>query len=206
MAGDVQHRDREITDGEARAIGEELVEIGAVAVEIAADVEGCPEGFLHGDDVLADGDLAAKACLQIGRGREVIGVGVGFEQPIHLQIMRRDMGDYGIGRGGGGAARGGIVVEHAVDDGGAAGEGIVDDIGHGVGGRVEKGLDYRAGAGPFMELGGLDLGCCCREGGVLGIVGHFGSSIYRLHELCKSVGDLRQGPFAGIGPSYESDL
>ena len=102
----------------------------------------------------------------------MIGVGVGFEEPIHLQIMRRDMSEDGIGRGGGGAARGGIVIEDAVDDGGAAGGGVVDDIGDGVGGRVEKGLDHRGG-----EPASLDLGGGCREGSVLGGAGHFGLSI-----------------------------
>jgi hypothetical protein len=68
-------------------------------------------------------------------------MGVGFEVPVDAQAQFGDMGQNWIDRLARGAPRGGIVGEHAVDDGGPTRVGIVDDIGDREGRHVEESLD-----------------------------------------------------------------
>ena len=78
----MQHRDIEIADAETVAIFPKAIKVRAVALEVGTGIEQLAECLLHDDDVLADGDLSADLLLQIGRGREVIGVGVGLQMPV----------------------------------------------------------------------------------------------------------------------------
>src|SRR5579863_10432329 len=129
--------------------------------------------------MLTDGDLPSQSFAQIRRRRQVIGVDMGLQQPVHLQSMHLDMGNERIGRGGGGAARGGIKVEHAVDDRREASGGIMDDIGDREGRLVEEGVNDRPAA-----LAGLDLRARRCEHAVNHAIAHKINSIYRLHYLC----------------------
>ena len=64
------------------AILEQPVELAAVALELGALVEHLAEGVLHDGDVLADADLAAELALDVGRGRQVVGMDMGLDQPF----------------------------------------------------------------------------------------------------------------------------
>ncbi len=72
---------RSLADVKAVAFLEQLVELAAVALELGALVEDLAEGVLHHGDLVADADLAAEVFLQIGRGGQVVGMDVGFENP-----------------------------------------------------------------------------------------------------------------------------
>src|SRR5438132_740944 len=58
-------------DGEALAVGEEVVELAAVAAECGLGVEDAAEGLLHGADPVADRDAPARLRLEIGRGGQM---------------------------------------------------------------------------------------------------------------------------------------
>jgi hypothetical protein len=73
------------------AIVEQPVELAAVALELGAFVEDLAEGVLHDGDVLADADLAAQLLLDIGRGRQVVGVDMGLDQPLELEAVLADV-------------------------------------------------------------------------------------------------------------------
>jgi hypothetical protein len=123
---------------EAVALAEQPVELRPVAPELGAFVEHLAEGVLHDADVLADADPAAQPLLQIGRGRQVVGVDVGLEYPLHLQPFGPHMGDDGIGRGGVGPPARVVEIEHAVDYCGGTPVRIAHDIGDRVRCIVEK--------------------------------------------------------------------
>ena len=120
------------------------------------------------------GQTAAEALLQIGRGRQVIGVGVRLQQPLNLKVLGFDIGDQGVGRGGRGAARRLIIVQHAVDDGAGVRAGVAHHMADGEGGGVEEGFDH--GALGRVRQGGLDhfpgVITGMIAGGVDGGVGH----------------------------------
>ena len=128
---------------------EQLVELRAVC-RGAGLVLDVGNRLLHRLDGCADRHFAAELLLQIGRGRQVVGMGMGFQQPAAGQIMFAHKGDHLVGRGGRGAARFRVVVEHGVDHGAGAAVVLVDDVGNGGGGGIEKGLYlrcHRGGAG-----------------------------------------------------------
>ena len=142
VAGDMHGAGGEGADVECFAVGKQVAELGAVELELRLEVEDLLEHALHGADAFADGDGSAQLPLQVGRGGKVVGVGVGFQQPLGAQAVLAHIGDDAVGALSGGAARFGIVVQHRIDDGtGAAGGGFVHDVGNGGGDRVEKGLD-----------------------------------------------------------------
>jgi hypothetical protein len=59
----------------------------AVALELGAFVEDLAEGVLHDGDLVADADLAAELFLDVGRGRQVVGMDMGLDQPFQLQAV-----------------------------------------------------------------------------------------------------------------------
>ncbi len=97
MAGDVQGGGLEVADHERLVRGEQVIELRAVDAEFRLQIEQGLEHALHLADRLADGDLAAQFAAQIRRGGQVIGVGVGFQQPLHLQAVLAHEGDDSVG-------------------------------------------------------------------------------------------------------------
>jgi hypothetical protein len=91
-------------------------------------------------DVLADADPAAQPLLQVGRGRQVVGVDVGFEDPLDLEPLAPDVGDDRVGRGRVGATARVVEVEHAVDYCGGTTVRIAHNIGDRIRCIVEKRL------------------------------------------------------------------
>ena len=103
---------------ECVAVVEQPVELAAVALELGAGIEDLAEHVLHDGDVLADAELAAELLLDIGRGRKMIGMDVGLENPIKLEIVSADM-SRSAGRRSRNAVRPAdeVIVEHRIDDG-----------------------------------------------------------------------------------------
>ena len=95
---------------------EQMIELRTVDAKFRLKVEQGLEHALNLADRLTDRNLAAQFPTQIRRGGQVIGMGVGFQQPLHLQLMLANEGDDLVGLGGGGSPGGGVVVEHRVDD------------------------------------------------------------------------------------------
>src|SRR3546814_5063224 len=63
---------------ETLSIDEEPVEVGAVGLQVI-ECEDWAEDLLHVTDMLANADQCAGLCLDIGGGREMVGMGVGFQ-------------------------------------------------------------------------------------------------------------------------------
>ena len=66
---------------------------------------------------MANRQLTSEVFLEIGRRRQVIGMGVRLEQPLNRETFGFYVINEGVGRGVRGAAGRRIVVQHAVDDG-----------------------------------------------------------------------------------------
>ena len=133
---------------------EQLVKLRAVAC-CAMLVIDVGKRLLHRLDRRADGHFAAQLPLQVGCGRQVVGVGVGFQQPAACQLVFANEGDHLVGRGGGRAARLGVVVEHRIDHGAGAAFAFVHHIGDGGGGGVEEGLYVGRHHGGVVQAGML---------------------------------------------------
>jgi hypothetical protein len=82
VAWHVQRDDGDVSDRKLIAVLEEPIELRAVPREVGASVEQFSEDVLDADDFPADRELAAQVLLEIGRGRQVIGVSVGLQEPI----------------------------------------------------------------------------------------------------------------------------
>ena len=144
VAGRVHGRDLKATDFDVVSIVQQPVELAAVAGEFGACVEKLAKGVLHGGDVRADGQPAAQVLVQVRRCREVVGVHMCLQQPLHLQAELANAPDQPVGTGGAGTARLGVVVEHAVDHRALAGGAIPGQVAEGERGRVEEGFDLQA--------------------------------------------------------------
>ena len=154
MARHVQRAHFQRADMEHLVGCEQLVELRAVGGG-ALLVINIGKRLLHRLDRRADGHFAAQLPLQIGRGRQVVGVGVGFQQPAARQLVFAHKGDHLVGRGGGRAARFRIVVEHRIDHGAGAAFALVHHIGDGGGGGVEEGLYVGRHHGGVVRAGML---------------------------------------------------
>ena len=133
----------EPADLEALAILEQMVELRAVMGKARPGIEDLAEHVLHLADMIADADPAAEMFLDIGRRREMVGMDMGFQHPVHYQPLGADKFDHRIGRFRRRAPGGGAVIEHGIDHGGALGRRIPDDIADRERVRVEEGFDFR---------------------------------------------------------------
>ena len=87
VAGVTGHGDHPhfgLAETEGFVVGEQVIELRAVGGEIRFQVEDRLEGRLHLADAFADADAATALRLQPGRGGEVIGVRMGFQDPAQL--------------------------------------------------------------------------------------------------------------------------
>ena len=130
-----------------------MVELRTVGLEARLQVEDALEHLLHGGDVMANGSLAAELCLQVGRGGQVVGMGMGFKNPGYLEVIGANVVHHLVGRGVARAAGLGVVVEHRVDDGAGRAVPLVNNIGDGPGGLVKNAVDLAGG------VGGVHGGC-----------------------------------------------
>ena len=140
-----------MSPAEPVAIGEQPVELAAVALELRAGVEDLAEHFLHDGDVAADRQHAAELLLEIGRGRQMVGMHMGLEQPFHLEPVFVHKGDQPVGGPAFGAAGGRIEVQHGIDERALAGGGVGRDIAHRIGRLVEKARDLGRRIAPVRD-------------------------------------------------------
>src|SRR3546814_18297808 len=109
-----------------------MLVFGSFWIESVPAVEQFAEGVLYGYGMFANRVLAVGLFLEMRRCRKMVGVGMGLQRPVDCKVMLRDEGDDLVGRGKARAPCRRIIIEYAVDDRGALGRGIVDDIGHRV--------------------------------------------------------------------------
>ena len=94
-----------------------MVELATVRQEGTLQVEDGLERGLHAFDVLANRDAPADVIADVRRARQVVGVGMGLENPINLQTLGLDICQHLVRRGCAGVAGLEVVVKHRVDDG-----------------------------------------------------------------------------------------
>ena len=123
-----------------------MVELMTVGHEIMLEMKELAEGVLHRADVRTDRDLPAGLAFEVLGRRQVIGMGMGLEDPVEVQIMVAQIGEHPIGRAGAGAPRAKGVVENRVDDRSPVAGMVPDHIRHGGGARIEEGLAGRLAA------------------------------------------------------------
>jgi hypothetical protein len=107
---------RQAADREALAVDEQMIELAAVALKLRPGVEDLAEDVLHDTNVLANAERAAEPFLHVRRGREVIRVDVGLEDPLDLKPLVPDERDDLVRRVRCGPARGGVVVQDRIHD------------------------------------------------------------------------------------------
>ena len=144
MARGVHYTPFEFADLKTLTVLEQPVELRAVGVHVLG-IEDLFEDALHFLDVDSDGDAPTDLLLQVRRGGEVIGMGVRFKMPLHLQVMAADVLEHPIGCFGRGSPRLRVVVEHAVDHGGCACDRAGHDVCRGERVGIKERLDARNG-------------------------------------------------------------
>ena len=82
-----------VSDNEGLSVLEEMVELGSVGRKVRADVEDLPEDRLNLGDVLADSDPGREALREMGRGRQMVGMRMRFQNPIGLIILTGNVVD-----------------------------------------------------------------------------------------------------------------
>jgi hypothetical protein len=97
MPQHMQGNERDLANHQLVAVGNQLVKLGSVAGELGPVVENLAEHALGGDDFATDDELAAELFRKVGRGRLVIGMGMGFEDPVDGQSLRLHIGDDRVG-------------------------------------------------------------------------------------------------------------
>src|SRR3546814_7628366 len=99
---------------ETLSIDEEPVEVGAVGLQVI-ECEDWAEDLLHVTDMLANADQCAGLCLDIGGGREMVGMGVGFQHHGDAPALVLRHRQYPVGRAGIDLAAGQVEIKHGVD-------------------------------------------------------------------------------------------
>ena len=143
MAGRVDELGVDGSEFEGLAVAEQLVELTAVALERAFGIEDLCENALDDVDLGADAGLAAELFLKIRRGGQVVGVNVGFENPLDGQVVPPHIGDDVVRRFRLRAAGGGVVVQQRVDDRGFFRRRVADNMARGEGLFIEKSFYMR---------------------------------------------------------------
>ena len=83
MSRHVQGAGGQGADGEFLIRLEQAAELRPVLLSLAR--EDVRERVLHGADARTDADAPADLLLQIGRGGQMVGMGVRLQQPLHCQ-------------------------------------------------------------------------------------------------------------------------
>ena len=83
---------------------QQVVELTAIRVELWLQVEDGFEHLLHLGDGGSDGDFPSQLAAKVVRGGQVVGMGMGFQNPLHGQPLPLDESYQAIRRMGAGAA------------------------------------------------------------------------------------------------------
>ena len=139
----VQRTGMQVADAKALFIFEKHIELAAITGEARLGIEQRAKDFLHLGNVRTDGGMAAELAFEVSRRREVVGVHVGFQHPLHGGLELCHTIDQAIRRSGAGAPGLGVVVQHAVDQCALKGFTIHDQIADGRGRLVVEGVHVK---------------------------------------------------------------
>ena len=128
------------------AVREQPVEVAAVGLQILHG-EQRPKDPLNVADMLANRDLRARLGFDVRRPRKMIRMGVSLERPVDGPTFQTRRFENPLHRTNVDLARGVLVVENGINDGGALRFGVRDEIADRVGRFVEKGADHGSGHG-----------------------------------------------------------
>ncbi|MOA12421.1 hypothetical protein D3C78_1324100 [compost metagenome] len=126
---------------EGLAVVEQVVELTAIGGELGLDVEQLAEGVLDHRNAVADAELSAELFLEVVAGAHVVGVHVGFQDPLHAEVVLAHVGNQLVGAVVRGASGGGIVVQHRVDQRALAAVRIAHHVAVGEGRGIEEGFN-----------------------------------------------------------------
>jgi hypothetical protein len=118
---------------------EQRIELRSVALELGPFVEHFAERLLNDHDLVADTNLSTQLLLKVRRGAQVIGMDMGFDDPVKRQPAVLDFCNQGVRCVICDPTCGIVDVHDTVDDGAMIAVGILDDIGDGVGRLVKMG-------------------------------------------------------------------
>lgn len=88
-----RYRDNEgghAADGISIAVLEQGIELRSVTLKLGALIEDLAEGMLDLFSPCADAELAAQFMPIIGRGRQMIGMDMGLDDPFKVQMVLLD--------------------------------------------------------------------------------------------------------------------
>jgi hypothetical protein len=76
---------------------EQTVELAAVTFKFGALVEHFAKGILNYLDLFADTNFSTQSLLVLRRSRQMVGMGVGLKDPLHIKPLGFHPGDDLIG-------------------------------------------------------------------------------------------------------------
>src|SRR5699024_10345243 len=83
----VQRLCLEVADLEVLLVFEQLIELTAVTGKLAAGIEDFAEHLLYFTNMCADGETPSGVLLNPGCGGKVVRMNVGFQQPVHGELL-----------------------------------------------------------------------------------------------------------------------
>ena len=119
---------RQVADSKRITGLEETVPLAPVGREVVVQAVDVLPQLLDADDFFADRSGGLQLLVEIGRGGEVVGVGMGVQQPFDGQAFRLDVVQDGVGVAGRGRRRLLVEIPDRIDDRAFAADRVGDDI------------------------------------------------------------------------------
>ena len=145
MAGCMHRAQLQCAEWHVLAVGKQMIELTAITSHRRFGIEQCAKDLLHRLDVLTDTNLATEMFFQVRRGRQVIGMDMGFQYPLDRGTQFAHPGDQLVGAGGAGMTGLAVVIEHAVDQCALTCRGVECQIADGSGGLIEEAFNLKGG-------------------------------------------------------------
>ena len=130
----------QLTDVEDLVVVQQLVELAAIGAELGLQMEDFLEHVLHLRDGRANRDLSTQLVAKVVRGRQMVCVGMGLQNPLHRQPLTLHKRDDLVGRPCAGAAGLRVVVQHRIHHRAVAARLIEHHIAHRPGGVIKEGF------------------------------------------------------------------
>ena len=107
-----------------------IVKLPAIDRKTRFQIEDAFEHLLYRRDACAHGRLPAQLGFQVRRGTQVVGMCMGFQNPVHLQALTAHKLNHLVSRSGAGTPRLGVKVQHRIDDGACRARFLKNHISH----------------------------------------------------------------------------
>ncbi len=148
VAGHVDRLGLQVPNGKRHPFFDKVIELASIQAKLRFKVEYFLEHTLHSGNVRADGYFSTQARAHIRRSRQVIGMGMGFQNPLNRQIHFLHESNDLIGGGRRRSPRFWIVIQHRINYC-ANGPGLfIRNISHRAGGVIIKAFNNRVHSAP----------------------------------------------------------